>query len=66
MNILEAKKCTAHDDFSVCLVNAKLFYHGRKLCVTIRKNVIFSWQSCTIDYLEDTLPPFSSTCGPRS
>ena len=30
---------------------------------TIRK-IFFSWQSCTIDYLEEILSAFSPACGP--
>ena len=28
MNILEQIKCIAHDDFSICSLNTKSFYHG--------------------------------------
>ena len=32
----------------------------------LEKTYFFSWQSCTIDYLEEILLAFSPVCGPRA
>ena len=38
MNILRKIKRIVHDDFSVCSLNTKLFYHGLLISINLRRN----------------------------